>query len=137
MFVSSIAAVRSRPFILFIGLLALSGCGPEPAPVVPMGPPTFVGSTACSTCHEAEYAAWQDSHHALAMQEADASTVSGDFSGATLRHFGIESTFFVQGENYFVRTDGAYGSAARRCRMTSFSSRAYRPGGISPPSPAR
>ena len=110
MFVSSIAAVPARPFILIIGLLALAGCGPEPAPVAPMGPPTFVGSTACSTCHEAEYAAWQDSHHALAMQEADASTVSGDFSGATLRHFGIESTFFVQGENYFVRTDGADGS---------------------------
>lgn len=31
---------------------------------------TFVGSASCKTCHEQEYAAWANSHHALAMRRA-------------------------------------------------------------------
>jgi cytochrome c553 len=31
-------------------------------------PATFVGGQACAGCHTAQFDAWKDSHHALAMQ---------------------------------------------------------------------
>ena len=33
--------------------------------------PSFVGAQACAGCHAAQAAAWQPSHHALAMQHLD------------------------------------------------------------------
>ncbi len=42
----------------------------------------YVGSDTCRGCHEAEYSAWQGSHHDLAMQPANADTVLGDFDDA-------------------------------------------------------
>ena len=50
--------------------LALAACGSPPAPV---GPPTYVGSAACASCHPAETAAWSGSHHHLAEREPIAS----------------------------------------------------------------
>src|SRR5450755_366860 len=35
----------------------------------------FVGTQACGGCHASELKAWTGSHHQLAMQEANASTV--------------------------------------------------------------
>src|SRR3954452_5241904 len=73
-------------------------------------PATLVGAQACAGCHAAQAAAWQPSHHALAMQPATAATVLGDFSGAKLEHFGVTTTFFRDGDSYMVRTDGPDGA---------------------------
>src|SRR5205085_6729746 len=67
--------------ILAVVLLASVARAEEPA--------TLVGAQACAGCHAAQAAAWQPSHHALAMQPATAATVLGDFSGAKLEHFGV------------------------------------------------
>src|SRR3954454_8354362 len=72
--------------------------------------PSFVGAQACAGCHAAQAAAWQPSHHALAMQPAAAVTILGDFSGTTLDHLGVVTTFFRDGDRYMVRTDGPDGA---------------------------
>jgi predicted CXXCH cytochrome family protein len=71
--------------------------------------PTYVGASVCKNCHEAEFKAWSGSHHQLAMQEATASTVLGDFANAGFKHKGVESRFFRRGEKFMVRTDGPDG----------------------------
>ena len=71
---------------------------------------SYVGAGACSGCHEAAYRAWQGSHHDLAMDEATAETVLGDFNDATFTYYGIASRFFRRDGKFFVRTDGANGT---------------------------
>ena len=70
----------------------------------------FVGRDACATCHDAETALWEGSHHDLAMQVADGQTVLGDFDGATLTHFGVTSTFSVRDGAFVVATEGRDGT---------------------------
>ena len=75
----------------------------------PLARADFVGAAACKQCHESEFKAWTGSHHQLAMQVANASTVLGNFGGGKLRAFGVESTFFERDGRFMVRTDGADG----------------------------
>ncbi len=72
-------------------------------------PATYVGAPVCKGCHATEYAAWQGSHHALAMQVASETSVLGDFANARFRQHGIESSFFRRDGRFMVRTDGADG----------------------------
>jgi tetratricopeptide (TPR) repeat protein len=94
--------------------------GPQPEPVaasadappVPAADsigPGYVGSTACADCHAQEYARWQTSQHALAMQVASESTVLGDFAGARFTKDGVTSEFFRRDGKFVVRTDGPDG----------------------------
>lgn len=101
--------------ILYLAALVLcaciiAGCGTEsvPQPVMP-GPAQFIGSAACANCHDSEYRDWQGSHHELAMQVANESTVLGDFSDAEFDYFGKKSQFTTRDEGYFVRTENADG----------------------------
>ncbi len=73
---------------------------------------TYVGSTACAACHAVEYAAWRRSHHALAMQPADADSVLGDFSGVELAHpqTGQISRMTRRDGQFIVSTDGPSGA---------------------------
>ncbi len=72
----------------------------------------YVGRQVCAECHSKEADAWRGSHHDLAMQAADTSTVLGNFGGATFRHAGVVSRFFKRGETFFVNTDGPDGKLA-------------------------
>ena len=74
--------------------------------------PTYVGSAACAGCHAGELAAWRDSQHARAMQDAGEGTVLGDFGGASFAHAGVTSTFFRRDGRYWVNTDGPDGKPA-------------------------
>jgi predicted CXXCH cytochrome family protein len=69
----------------------------------------FVGAEVCAGCHEQEYAAWQGSHHDLAMQKPGADTVLGDFDDARFSYNGVETRFFRRDGRYMVRTDGPDG----------------------------
>lgn len=89
----------------------------EPAATPPAARATtgtleYVGSRACSACHAAVYARWQDSQHALAMQVADEKSVLGDFTDRRFRHQGVTSEFFRRDGKYMVRTDGPDGELA-------------------------
>lgn len=85
---------------LVIATAVTSGAFAQPA-----DGPTFVGSAACGGCHDSEVAAWRGSHHDLAMQEATAGTVLGDFHDASFTHGDVTSRFF----RFFVTTDGPDG----------------------------
>lgn len=84
---------------------------PPAAPAV-SGTLEYVGSQACAGCHAAEYASWQGSQHALAMQVADDRSVLGDFSGKRFRSYGVTSEFFRRDGKFMVRTDGPDGQLA-------------------------
>ena len=95
----------------------VSGCGgtdhdnattPESTAVVDR----FLGSESCGTCHEAEYAAWQNSHHELAMQIADERSVLADFNDAALEYYGTSTQFRRDDANFVVRTPDQNGQAA-------------------------
>ena len=81
----------------------------KPAPIMPVATKEFVGASVCKSCHQAEYKAWQGSDHELAMQEANAETVLGDFNNVKFKHGAVESTFFKRGDQFMVRTDGPDG----------------------------
>ncbi len=98
--------------------LLAAACGPSPAPSTApspeasLPPATFVGSARCAACHQAEFAAWSESQHAVAMQEPTATAILAPFGGETLTADGVTSTFFRRDGKYVVRTDGPDGTLA-------------------------
>ncbi len=68
--------------------------------------PTFVGSKACASCHDAEFKSWMGSHHQLAMQPATEARVLGNFNDARFTDSGVTSMFFRREQKFMVRTDG-------------------------------
>ena len=54
----------------------------------------FVGSQKCKECHKKEYGGWMGSHHQLAMQKTDSTSVVGDFNSAFFSNKGINYHFF-------------------------------------------
>jgi Flp pilus assembly protein TadD len=73
---------------------------------------SYVGGKTCSSCHQAEYEAWQGSHHDMAMQPANEKTVLGNFDDASLTKFGVKSLFYKKNGKFMVRTEGPQGTAA-------------------------
>ena len=69
-------------------------------PVAATIAPGYAGSAQCGQCHAAEAAAWSRSHHALAMEPADATTILGHFDGALHEDRGASARF--------IRADGAF-----------------------------
>lgn len=76
---------------------------PVPSPAHP------VGRQVCGSCHPAELALWQGSHHDKAMEEPTEETVLGDFRDATFQHQGVVTTLSRREGNFVVRTEGADG----------------------------
>jgi hypothetical protein len=87
----------------------LRGSTRTPAPPPPQAAADYVGAKACAACHAQEHKAWLGSHHQLAMQEANASTVLGNFDDAKFKYSGIESRFFKRDGKFMVRADGPDG----------------------------
>jgi tetratricopeptide (TPR) repeat protein len=69
----------------------------------------YVGAVVCGECHRTELDLWQGSHHDLAMKEATAETVLGNFDAAEIEAHGIRSRFFRRDGAFFVTTDGPDG----------------------------
>jgi hypothetical protein len=96
-------------------LVLLSACSQAPAPETPPvdpAEPGFVSSAVCQDCHEQQFTDWSGSHHDLAMQVADESTVRGDFDSAEFEYFGTISRFLRDGEKFVVRTQDDNGELA-------------------------
>lgn len=62
----------------------------------------FRGSESCSTCHQAEFARWSESHHAKAMLAATDAAVLASFDGSTLANFAETATFTRNDEQFQV-----------------------------------
>ncbi|MGZ8237435.1 MAG: tetratricopeptide repeat protein [Methylobacter sp.] len=84
----------------------------KPETATPIAHKDYVGANECKQCHQEEFKAWTGSHHALAMQEANAQTMLGDFENTKFKHFSVESTFFKRDGKFMVRTDGPDGKPA-------------------------
>lgn len=56
----------------------------------------------CAACHQEEYAQWQHSHHAKAMQEATDQTVLAQFDGSATAFGEYDFRFLKQGEHFRV-----------------------------------
>jgi tetratricopeptide (TPR) repeat protein len=74
--------------------------------------PQYVGRGACIECHQAQHAAYEGSHHDLAMDRATEATVLGDFHDAELEHHGIRARMFRRDGKFFVHTEGPDGQMA-------------------------
>ena len=89
-------------WLLCSSLVLLSACSepnsagqeaataPAPAPAAQAkAAATYLGSEACADCHETAYQQWQNSHHDLALQVADAETMLADqdaeFAGTRIK----------------------------------------------------
>jgi predicted CXXCH cytochrome family protein len=84
--------------------LAVAGCGGRAAET-----PRFVGSASCASCHATQYAAWQASQHAVAMQPADSRTVLARFDSTRFVENGVPASFFRRGSHYFTNMVGPDG----------------------------
>ncbi|MFK5982823.1 MAG: multiheme c-type cytochrome [Flavobacteriaceae bacterium] len=63
----------------------------------------YVGDQNCVACHQTEVDLWKGSHHDLAMQIADETTVLGDFNNAEITIDGVSYLFFKKGNDFLVR----------------------------------
>lgn len=70
----------------------------------------YIGYKSCSQCHQKEVKEWQTSHHKQAMQHAKEETVLGDFNQAQFENYGLITTFFKKGGQFWVNTDGPDGT---------------------------
>ena len=123
-----LVAVLAVLTLLAVAYIALRPVGPAPAPPTPAAATvspgsstaqsvasstqlaaSYVGAATCQGCHATEFNDWKGSHHDQAMQEADASTVLGNFNNTKFRHLGVESSFFQRDGKFMVRTDGPDG----------------------------
>ncbi len=69
----------------------------------------YLGSQECSSCHKKESDLWKSSHHDLAMQPANKSTVLGDFNNQSLMYNKLETLFYTKDDVFFVKTEGLKG----------------------------
>ncbi len=69
----------------------------------------YVGRQACVECHAQEVEAWTGSDHDRAMDPATPETVLGNFEDQRLEHFGVVSTMFRRGTEFFITTDNRQG----------------------------
>ncbi len=63
----------------------------------------YVGDQNCVECHQDEVDLWKGSHHDLAMQVANDSTVLGDFNNVETTIDGVSYVFFKKGTDFLVR----------------------------------
>jgi predicted CXXCH cytochrome family protein len=105
-----VATIFSVVIFLMLGPSPTLAAGSVTAQQQPQA--DYAGAATCRQCHESEFKAWTGSHHQLAMQEANANTVLGDFDDAKFKHYDVESTFFKRDGKFIVRTDGADGKLA-------------------------
>lgn len=104
---------RALPAVALALLLAAAACrergesGADPAAGA-----TYVDSAGCAECHPAAQEAWSGSHHDLAMQVADETSVLGDFDDAVFDGDGVRARFFRRDGRFFVHTAGPDGAPA-------------------------
>jgi predicted CXXCH cytochrome family protein len=121
------------PVLISVLLLAIGGIGwflfsSQPAPVtyapplstpviapekpVVAAPAKMVDEQQCHACHSEQVKDWQGSHHQLAMQEASAGTMLGDFNNVTFKAENETTRFSRKNDEFWVNTPGIDGSNA-------------------------
>ncbi len=75
----------------------------------PVSASEFVGSVECQDCHKLEYDNWLGSHHDLAMDLANETSILGDFNDAKFTLHGVTSRFYKKDGKFYVYTNGPGG----------------------------
>lgn len=83
----------------------------KPQPVA-VAPATMVDEQQCQGCHSEQVKDWQGSHHQLAMQEANAETMLGDFNNVTFKAENETTRFSRKDGGFWVNTPGIDGRNA-------------------------
>ncbi|OLF54283.1 tetratricopeptide repeat protein [Pseudomonas chlororaphis] len=83
----------------------------KPQPVA-MAPATLVDEQQCQGCHSEQAKDWQGSHHQLAMQQASAETMLGDFNNVTFKAEKETTRFTRKGDEFWVNAPGIDGKNA-------------------------
>src|SRR5215470_16941107 len=76
----------------------------------PDTPLTFVGASACASCHPLQTARWQSSKHARSMQAASRADIAAPFARETFSVEGEATTFSRRGDTFVVRATGPDGA---------------------------
>ncbi|HEU5167302.1 MAG TPA: tetratricopeptide repeat protein [Chitinophagaceae bacterium] len=99
-------------FFVFTGTLILQRCKQKESETVSLANSKngFVGDKSCKSCHAKEYNDWLQSHHFMAMQPPNDSTVEGNFNNATFTADGVNSRFFKKDGKFFINTQGDDGN---------------------------
>ena len=99
-----------KTFVALLSLFIISGslwkCSKSTSHRTVEIKPTYVTSSGCIECHTEAYDAWKGSHHDLAMQVANDSTVLGNFDNQTFEDLGQKGFFFRKDGDFYVRTMG-------------------------------
>src|SRR5262245_13462217 len=77
----------------------------------------YIGAQACRTCHAEHYTTWSRTFHRTMTTEATPAKVRGDFSGATLRHAGVEARMDRDADGGFRMTFASPGAPARTAKV--------------------
>ena len=101
--------------IMLAAVALAAACGPITSDegageLVPAQQARFVGSPVCVACHTQEGELWRGSHHERAMQEANSTSVLGDFNDATVERGGQTTRFTRRGNEYWVQAQGLSGA---------------------------
>ncbi|WP_191859464.1 tetratricopeptide repeat protein [Hanstruepera ponticola] len=98
------------PFLLLLVILA---CKTDKTVDIPkqnktatnlMASNGYIGDKQCAACHPKAYDDWIGSHHDLAMQVANDSTVLGDFNNIEITLDAVTYYFTQKGDDYVVKT---------------------------------
>ena len=91
---------RHLPIVLLVGLAMATVAEAQPA---------YVGSAACTDCHDDAAESWRGSHHDLAWTEPSQQTIVADFDGTEFVQDDLRATFRKDGGAYLAtvtETDG-------------------------------
>ncbi|MGE8188274.1 tetratricopeptide repeat protein [Pseudomonas sp. NPDC086278] len=83
----------------------------KPQPVA-QAPATMVDEQQCQGCHSEQVKDWKGSHHQLAMQQATAETMLGDFNNVTFKAENETTRFSRKDDGFWVNTPGLDGKNA-------------------------
>ena len=77
----------------------------------------YVGSLACRRCHPDHDATWSRTFHRTMTTEATPANIRGDFSGATLRHAGVEARMDRDADGGYRMTFATPGAPPRTAKV--------------------
>src|SRR4029079_738762 len=77
----------------------------------------YAGSLACRRCHPDHFTTWARTFHRTMTTEATTTNIRGDFSGATLRHAGVEARMDRDADGGFRMTFTTPGAPPRTAKV--------------------
>src|SRR5690349_15784683 len=103
-----VLVITSMVLLVLSGSIVLQRCRPDDKKTVSQqnDKNEYIGVQSCKSCHSTQHKDWSQSHHYMAMQPANDSTVLGDFNNSAFTGDGVTSRFFKKDGKFFINTQG-------------------------------